>query len=235
MTSEFGRRPPDPEPRRLVLVGAGEQASIAHEYFTHDSPHEVVAFSVESDYIEDEAFEGLPVVPYEELSKKYPPSEYAAFVAISWNRLNRVRRRLYHATKELGYELLTYVSSHAFVGIGAEFGDNTFIFENNVIQRGVSIGNDVILWSGNHCGHYSAVEDHVFFASHVVIAGDARIGEASFMGANSYVNVGIAVGRDCVVGAGSTVLADTEDGGVYVGSPAKSTGRDSLASFGDAG
>ena len=34
-------------PRKIVIVGDGEFAEIACEYFTHDSPHEVVAFAVE--------------------------------------------------------------------------------------------------------------------------------------------------------------------------------------------
>jgi sugar O-acyltransferase (sialic acid O-acetyltransferase NeuD family) len=234
VSTAFGRWDPG-EGRRVVLVGAGEQGSIAHEYFRLDSPHEVVAFSVERDYLDGDSFEGLPLVPFEELPGAYPPSEYAAFVSISWNKLNRVRRRLYREVRELGYTCVSYVSSHAFFGEGASVGDNTFIFEDNVIQRGVAIGNDVLLWSGNHCGHHCAVEDHTFFASHVVIAGYARVGSGAFMGANSYVDVGVHVGNECVVGAGAVVLRDTEERGVYVGSPAKATGRDSLASFGAEG
>jgi sugar O-acyltransferase (sialic acid O-acetyltransferase NeuD family) len=232
VTTTFGRWSQDPEPRRIVVVGAAEQASIAHEYFTHDSPHQVVAFSVESEYLNSDSFEGLPLVAFESLSEAYPPSEHSAFVAISSNRLNRVRRRLYLGIKERGYDCVSYVSSHAFVGIGSSVGENTFVFENNVIQRGVSIGDDVILWSGNHLGHHCAVEDHVFFASHVVIAGSARIGAGAYMGANSFVHEFVSVGADCIVGAGAVVLADTEDRGVYVGSPARATGRDSLEAFG---
>ena len=29
---------------KLVIIGAGELAEIAYEYFTYDSPYEVVAF-----------------------------------------------------------------------------------------------------------------------------------------------------------------------------------------------
>jgi ssRNA-specific RNase YbeY (16S rRNA maturation enzyme) len=39
------------EPRRLVIVGDSEFAEIAYEYFTYDSPYEVVAFSVEKEYL----------------------------------------------------------------------------------------------------------------------------------------------------------------------------------------
>lgn len=48
---------------KLVLVGAGEFALIALEYFTWDSPYEVVAFAVDRGYITEPTIEGLPVVP----------------------------------------------------------------------------------------------------------------------------------------------------------------------------
>jgi uncharacterized UPF0146 family protein len=39
--------------QKIVIVGAGEFAEIAYEYFTHDSEFEVVAFSVEKSFIKE--------------------------------------------------------------------------------------------------------------------------------------------------------------------------------------
>jgi hypothetical protein len=52
--------------------------------------------------------------------------------------------------------------------------ENAFILEDNTIQPFVRIGPNVTLWSGNHIGHHSTVEDHVFIASHVVVSGVCR-------------------------------------------------------------
>jgi len=38
--------------KKIFIVGAGEFAQIAYEYFTHDSEFEVVAFCVNKEYIE---------------------------------------------------------------------------------------------------------------------------------------------------------------------------------------
>ena len=43
-----------------------------------------------------------------------------------------------------------------------QIGENSFIFENNVIQPFVRVGNNCILWSGNHVGHRTVLRDHVF-------------------------------------------------------------------------
>src|SRR5260370_42034049 len=80
---------------RVIIVGDGETAELAYEYFTHDSPHDVVAFCVERHYAKKDKLCGLPVIHFEEMNNAYPPDKYKAFVAISYRQLNRVRRRLY--------------------------------------------------------------------------------------------------------------------------------------------
>lgn len=66
-------------------------------------------------------------------------------------------------------------------------GDNCFVFENQTIQPFVKIGNDVIIWSGNHIGHHSMIGDHCFISSHVVISGNVKIEPYCFLGVNSSI------------------------------------------------
>ncbi|HET6632238.1 MAG TPA: acetyltransferase [Rhodanobacteraceae bacterium] len=216
-------------PRPLVLVGAGEFARIACEYFEHDSDREVVAFSVERDYIEGPSLAGRPVVAWHELEANYPPSEVDLFVAIPASQLNRLRTRFYIGGRCRGYRFATYVSTRAFVWRNAELGDNCFIFEGNVIQPFVRIGNNCILWSGNHVGHRSVIGNNVFIASHAVISGYCEIGDNCFVGVNATFNDHVKVAAANVIGAGALVTRDTEPGRIYVGSPAHAVaGRSSL-------
>lgn len=216
---------------RVVIIGTGEQAEIAFEYFGHDSPHEVVGFATEPKFVKGSTFQGLPLVPLDRLPETWPPSEYRAFVAVSASQLNRLRRRLYTSVKEAGYACVSYVSSQAFVWHNVEIGENSFIFENNVLQHKVRIGNNVILWSGNHVGHQTVIEDDCFVASHVVISGFCRVGRWSYLGVNSTVRDELSLAEDCVIGAGAVVVKDTEARQVYVGNPARATGRDSFSTF----
>ena len=215
----------------IVVVGSGETAEIAYEYLEHDSPHTVVAFSVESRFLDAKTFNGLPVVPLEDLQTHYDPARYSAFVAVSSTQLNRVRARLFEIVKTQGFRCISYVSSRAFVWHNVRIGENVFIFENNVLQHNVDIGDNVVLWSGNHIGHRTRIRDHCFVSSHVVISGFCDIGEASFLGVNATFVDGVTVGRDAVVGAGAVVIGDLEARGVYVGNPARATGRDPFETF----
>ncbi len=218
--------------KKLIIVGAGEFAEIAYEYFTHDSEYEVVAFSVEREYIEQAQLFGLPILPLEDLETHYAPGQYDVFVAITFTKLNRIRTRLYQAVKAKGYHLASYISSHAFVWRNAVIGENCFIFENNVIQYHVNIGNNVILWSGNHVGHRSTIKDNCFLSSHVVVSGYCEIGENCFLGVNSTLVDNITIGKDALVAAGALLTKSVEGGLIYKGSPAKASGIGTLDFFG---
>ncbi|HET6551783.1 MAG TPA: acetyltransferase [Solirubrobacter sp.] len=215
-----------------MIVGAGEQADIAYEYFTHDSPYTVVAFAVEGAYLSADEHLGLPVVALETLPDAYAPDAHQAFVAISSQQLNRVRRRLFETVKGQGFTCASYVSSHAFVWHNVKVGENCMIFESNVLQHFVEVGDNCVLWSGNHVGHRSRIGAHTFISSHVVISGFVEIGEHCFLGVNSSFGDELSVADDTVVGAGAVVVKPiAEPRGVWVGNPAKATGRDSFQTF----
>lgn len=201
----------------LVICGSGDIAQLAHYYFSTDSNYEVVAFTVDANYIKESEFCGLPVVAFEDVAKNYPPDSYDFFVALSYSKLNAVRKEKFLAAKDMGYNLVSFISSRATVLNKGRIGENCFIFEDNTIQPFVTIGNNVTLWSGNHIGHHSVIHDHSFIASHVVISGGVEIGEQCFVGVNATLRDHIKIGDRCVVGAGALLLADAAPEGVYIG------------------
>lgn len=201
----------------LVIFGSADIAQLAHYYFSTDSDYEVVAFTIDREYLKETTFCGLPVIPFEEVVQKYPPDRFAFFVALSYSKLNSIRKEKYLAARELGYKLVSFVSSKATVLNQGRIGENCFIFEDNTIQPFVTIGNNVTMWSGNHIGHHSSVGDHCFIASHVVVSGGVEIGEQCFIGVNATLRDHIQIGDRCVLGAGTLILSNTEPEGVYIG------------------
>lgn len=202
----------------LVIFGSGEIAQLAHYYFSTDSNYEVVAFTIDAGYIKESSFCGLPVVAFEDIAKHFPPESNDFFVALSYSKLNSIRKNKFLSAKEKGYTLVSFISSHATVLNDGKVGENCFIFEDNTIQPFVTIGSNVTLWSGNHIGHHSIIHDHTFIASHVVVSGGVEIGEQCFIGVNATLRDHIKVGDRCVVGAGVLLLADAEPDGLYIGS-----------------
>lgn len=199
-------------PKRLVLVGDSAFAEIAFEYFSHDSPYEVVAFAVEREFLTKSELFGLPIHPLEELEDHCAPQEHSFHAALAYTQRNQLRTRLFEETRARGYCPASYISSRSFIWRNVELGEHCFIFEDNTIQPFVKVGNNVVMWSGNHIGHHSTIEDNCFIASHAVMSGFTRLGESSFLGVNATFSNNIEIASDCVVGAGALVLADVPPG-----------------------
>ena len=206
---------------RLVIFGAGDIARLAHFYFTRDSPHDVAGFAVDRRFRSSDRFLELPLVDAEDMTVHFPPAEFDMFVAMSYAKINRPRAEKYARAKAAGYRMASYVSSHCTYLSQTPPGDNCFILEDNTVQPFVTIGNNVTLWSGNHIGHDSTIEDHCFIASHVVVSGHVRIESQSFIGVNATLRNGITIGARSVVGAGAVIMKDTKPSSVFLGERAK--------------
>ncbi len=215
----------------LVIIGEGETGEIAYEYFTKDTAFEVVAFSAEKQHRKNKTLYGLPVVPLEELEKSFNPDDYRVFVAVSFTGLNRIRARLLETARLKGYRPCSYISPKAFIGEGAQIGENCFIFENVAIQRATKICDNVTIWTGSSIAHHTVVGANCFIASQVAVSGFCNIGEFCFLGANSCTIDRVNIAKDTVIGAGAVVVGDTESGKIYVGNPAKPLPNRSVESF----
>lgn len=196
--------------KKLIIYGTGLVAEVAEFYFRTDTDYQIVAFTNAADFIAEDKFNGKPLVAFENLESAYPPDEHDIFIALGYTKTNQIRQARYNEAKNKGYACATYISPRATY-YGTPVGDNCFILENNVIQPFVKIGNNVILWSGNHIGHHSTIRDHCFISSHVVVSGNCDIGENCFLGVNSTLRDNIKFGRFVVVGSGAIVMKDCEE------------------------
>lgn len=202
--------------KKIIIFGKGLYAEIINQYLTDESEYEIVAFTLDDEYIKEVTYLGLPMVPFSKVQELYPPTDYFMHIGLSYTNLNHLRKDRYYEAKAKGYTLPTYISSKATVLTKYPIGDNCFIFENNTIQPFVKIGNNVILWSGNHIGHHGEIQDHNFISSHVVISGQCLIKSNCFIGVNSTIAHGITIETENLIGAGSYIAKNTEPKAVYV-------------------
>ena len=203
--------------KRLVIFGSREIAVLAQFYFEHDSDYDVVGFTVDDEFVDSDQFQGLPLIPFSSIKRIFPPQYADMHVALSYQKLNRVRQEKYEEAIKHGYRLASYVCSKSVTWPDLDIGDNCFVLENQTIQPTVRIGNNVVIWSGNHIGHGTVIGDHTYIASHVCLSGHCSIGERCFLGVNSAVRDFVTVGDDVFVTMHAAVRADVEAGAVVMG------------------
>lgn len=231
---DFDKRTP------VVIFGVKDLAQLAKFYLDTDikyaETYRVVAFTVNKEYLPSRSgrsgtseYLGLPVIPFETVEATYPPDRCKFFAPMTGQKMNTVREAVFNQGLAKGYSFISYISSDATVKT-TNIGKNCFILEDNTIQPFVSIGDNVVIWSGCHIGHHSSVDDHTFFTSHVVLSGHCRVGKRSWFGVNSTIRDGLEIAESSLVGMGSVVTKNTEPYGTYVGVPAKKTDKSSLES-----
>ncbi len=201
----------------LIIFGTAEMASLAKFYFSHDTSHKVAAFTVDDNFVKENHFEGLPVIPFSEVKEKFPAAQYNMHVALSYMKLNALRAEKYNQAKAAGYTLANYVCTKSTTWPDLSLGDNCFILEDQTIQPGVKIGNNVMLWSGNHIGHGTHIADHTYIASHCVISGHCKIGQRCFIGVNATLKDFITVGDDVFITMDASITKNLADGAVALG------------------
>ena len=213
------------ESKKILLFGDGRFAELAWYVLTHDSPHDVVAFVVDGDFLNKKNLFGIPIIAFEDCVDRYSPDDFSMIVPLGYQGLNSLRQKKYLEAKSKGYGLISYLSSRASSWDNVSIGENCMIYENVTLQPFSKIGNNTIVRSSVHISHHVEVEEHCFISAGTCIGGSSKIGKSSFLGLSSTVRDNLAIAEKSFIAAGSVVVNDTESNGLYLGVPAKKTSK----------
>lgn len=87
--------------------------------------------------------------------------------------------------------------------------------DNTVIRRGVKIDNSAFI------SHNVTVGEETFIVGETIMFGSSSTGKRAYISGNSTIRDGRHVGSGAIVGMGSVVVRNVEDGTVVKGNPAK--------------
>lgn len=205
----------------VIVFGTGQLSTLAWHQFHQEGIHRVAAFTVDTPWIDGDNYNGLPLVPFEGLAGLYPPDRFAMFVPLSYRNLSRLRVEKYEAARAMGYGFLSIVPPAVRADPSVEVGEGCFIDPAAIILPFARIGANCRVSAGAIISHDVTVERHCFISAAAVIGGGASIGERCVLALNSTVLNGLRVAPRCLVGAGAVLTADTTEGGVYLGVPAR--------------
>jgi len=197
--------------KRIVVFGVSDFASQVSFYLKQDSNFEIVAYTVDAEYNKTKTFLELPVVDFEEVQEKYPPTEFSMFVAIGYHKLNTTRETKFHEAKAKGYQLISYICSRNSYWNDLNVGENCFIMEGNIFMQNVKIEDNVIFAIGNKIGHDTVIEENCFITSNVMMGGFCTIKRNTFIGLSAVVKDKTTIGEFNVLGAGSIILKNTKN------------------------
>jgi sugar O-acyltransferase (sialic acid O-acetyltransferase NeuD family) len=205
---------------KVIIFGDKATAREAFFFLKYYSDYEVTGFTVDREYFEADSLLQLPVSPFDLVESTFPPSEYKMLIAVGYVQNNKVREERYYQAKEMGYQLVTFISPKSIIHPQTPVGDNCFIGHFTVISPDAKIGNNVLIGNGCAIGHDVIIGDHCFFSNGVSVAGSVSIGPCSYIGTNATIRNKVSIGKECVIGAGAILLENAADRSVYLGEPA---------------
>lgn len=194
----------------IIVFGTGKFAELVDLYLPYYSNYRVTAFT--DDRKAWGGFRGKQVYPWPQVNN----TDLKMFIAIAYSNLNKVRAEKFQEAKERGLQLIS-VNCSPNKWNDTKIGENVFIFENQVLQPNIVIGDNTIIWSANHFGHDVKIGKNCFITSGCVLCGEVEVGDGSYIGVNSTIRDKVKIGKNNIIGAGSLILSDTEDGQVFIG------------------
>jgi sugar O-acyltransferase (sialic acid O-acetyltransferase NeuD family) len=199
---------------KVVLFGMGRGADVAYRFLKRDSEHEICGFAVDQHHMRGDTFHDLPVVAFEDVVSRFPPDEFRMLILLGYQRMNALRANKYFEAKHKGYSCISYVNSHFYCAGELSVGENCFILDNQSISLDVKIGNNVVMWSSNHIGDQTVIDDHTWLASHVTVSADVIVNPYCFLGIGATVGNKVTLAKGTFVGANALVASDTAENDV---------------------
>jgi sugar O-acyltransferase (sialic acid O-acetyltransferase NeuD family) len=195
----------------VIIFGVGKIADVIQFYMREESNMNVVAFTVDAKYIQETEFNGLPVVPFEDIEKTYSPADYDFFVAIGYHDLNAVRGAKVAEVEAKGYNVISYIHPDSSAPKDLVHGKNCFVMNNVCIHPRVVLGDNVFVWSGAMIGHHSVIGNDCWLTSTCNVSGNVTIGNNAFLAVNATVGHSVTIGNNCFLGANTLTIKNLED------------------------
>ena len=144
--------------------------------------------------------------------------EYEIFVGIG---SNTTRQRIHEMLETFGASIPILIHPNAVIGSQADIGIGTAVMAGAIINCCTKIGKGCIVNTGSTIDHDNNLEDFVHISPGAHLAGTVKVGKGSWLGIGTVVSNNINITNGCIVGAGSVVVKDITEPGVYVGVPVR--------------
>ena len=205
--------------KRIAIIGSSELGrQIAH----HARCNGYVVSGFFDDFQKDETVDGIPVFgTCDSVCSSYNQSLFDELIcAIGYNHFD-FRQYIYERFMQEKIPFATLVDKSCHIDSTAQIGNGSVLYPGVFIDKGVKIGDNVLVNLCSTISHDSSIGSHTFIAPRVAIAGFTQIGKRCMLGINSTVIDNVCVADDVRLGGGGLIINNLDKSGLYVGVPAR--------------
>lgn len=199
--------------KKVVIIGASGHGRVIAD-IVMKSGDQVLGF-LDDDRELPKQIAGIPVLGVVADFEKYEDAYFVIGIGSA-----KIREKIAGFLKQ---RVLWYTAIHpaAILSVlDVEIGEGTVVMANAVINAGAKTGRHCIVNTGAIVEHDCVLEDFVHISPNAALAGTVTVGTRSWVGIGASVRNNLRIAKNCMIGAGSTVVKDIREPGIYVGTPA---------------
>ncbi len=197
---------------KSFIFGAGALARVLHIYLEQIG-RTPAGFVVDDAWCKEKAFCDLPLVPFSRMMERFPPTEYDAFVAVGYGKMNAGRKDAFERLRAMGYETPNFIHP-SVLNACASMGEGNLIFPGVLLDACTRVGDCNVFYPSVLIAHDTRIGSFNFFAPRAALAGDVVVGDRCFFGLNSAVKNGLSVADRCLLGAAAYAVRPLTEGSV---------------------
>ncbi|MGN1401817.1 MAG: acetyltransferase [Bacillus sp. (in: firmicutes)] len=199
---------------KLLIIGAGGHGKVVADVAANINKWKEISFLDDSSL---EQVNDFKIIGSTSNFSKYL-DDYELFVALGDNI---IRFEFYQELEVLGASIPTLIHPQSIISNKVKIGRGTVVMAGAIVNVSTVIGKGCIINTGATIDHDNYIEDFVHISPGVHLAGAVTIGAKSWVGIGSTVKNNISIAKESTVGAGSVVIKDLTEPGIYVGVPTR--------------
>lgn len=208
---------------KLILIGGGGHCKACIDVIESTNKFEIIGILDQTINV------GKKVLSYEVIGTDEDiPSMINSntFFLITLGQIKSATLRLniFQRLIKLKANIATIVSPKAYVSKYAKLGVGTIVMHQALVNTEVNVGENCILNTGCIIEHEAVVGNHSHVSTQAIVNGGCIIGDEVFIGSNATVANHQVIASRVSVGAGSVVIKNIDESGIYVGNPTRKIG-----------
>lgn len=201
--------------KNIILVGNGGHSKVITDIIKLSNEYNLCGY-LDQKYEKKEISNGL-IFDNIDNFKNYV-EDYYFFIAIG---NNKIRKKIHEKLNLPNEKYAILIHPSAVIGSNVNIGFGTVVMGNVVINASTNIGDQCIINTLASVGHDITIKNFVHISPNSTLTGGVFIDEGTQIGAGACLIPCIKVGKNSIVGAGSTVVTNVSNNKLIVGSPAK--------------
>lgn len=194
----------------IIIFGTSSFSKLVRHYVDEDSQDQVVAYTVNRQYITEKEFDRLPVVPFEELESVIGECQIHILNTCGYKKMNGLREKIFSECKSRNFKICEFIHSSSKIET-QDLGHGNIILPGVRIAPFVHIGDGNIFFHDVIINHDSVIGNFNYFSPAFICGGQCTIGNNNFFGLKSILRDSIHIGNHNLVGAAAYLSQSIDD------------------------